>query len=137
MKSDEGYTLTEMLVVIGIICLIAAVLTPAVLGQMNHARIKTAQLQLDVVVANVETFRSDVGRYPTREEGLRALLVEPAGLEGWAGPYVKEKSLKDPWGGDLIYLPDADTRSFRIESLGPTGKAGGSGADRPLFASSR
>jgi general secretion pathway protein G len=134
LRREAGYTLTEMLVVIGIIALIAAVLTPAVLGQMGHARLRAAQLQLNTVAAEVETFRNDVGRYPTQAEGLAALLKPPGSIEGWAGPYAKTKSLKDPWGDAIVYLPGADGRSFEVESLGPTGKPGGAGSDAVLKA---
>jgi general secretion pathway protein G len=134
LKSQAGYTLTEMLVVIGIICLIAAVLTPAVIGQMDHARLKAAQLQLNTVAAEVEAFRNDVGRYPTPAEGLGALLRAPADAEGWAGPYAKSKSLKDPWGRSLVYQPNADGRTFSVVSYGPTGKPGGTGANAPIKA---
>ena len=95
-RSADGYTLTEMLVVIGIICLIAAVLTPGLMGQLGRARVKAAELQLQTVASAVELFKSDVGRYPTAQEGLNALVTEPAGLEGWTGPYLKDsKALLD------------------------------------------
>jgi general secretion pathway protein G len=123
-----------MLVVIGIICLIAATLTPMVLGQMSHARIKAAQLQVDSVAAAVEAFRGDMHRLPTQSEGLAALVRQPAGADEWSGPYMSEKWLKDPWGRNLIYLPDTNGQSFVVESYGSTGKAGGAGAERTLKA---
>ena len=83
---DEGYTLTEMLVVIGIICLIAAVLTPNLMGQLGRARGKAAGLQLETMASAVEMFHSDVGRYPSEQEGLSALVKEPSGVDGWSGP---------------------------------------------------
>lgn len=132
---EGGYTLTEMLVVIGIICLIAAVLTPTVLGQMSRARIKAAQLQLNTVATEVESFRDDVGRYPTAQEGLTALVKEPASVTGWTGPYAKASSLKDPWGRDILYVPDPGGQTFLVESLGPSGKPNGQGANRTLTAS--
>ena len=138
MRDEDGYTLTEMLVVIAIIGLIAAALTPAVFGQMNRARAKAAQLQLDTVAAAVEAFRTDIGRYPTASEGLSALTKEPAGAEGWSGPYMRnDKALTDPWGHALIYAaPGSDGANFYVESLGADGKAGGTGLDRDLKAPS-
>ncbi len=131
--SEGGYTLTEMLVVIGIIGLIAAVLTPALVGQMSRARAKAAQLQLQTVSSQLEMFMTDVGRYPTDQEGLRALMKEPDGVEGWTGPYVKDaKALNDPWGRAVVYRTDGSTGSFTITSLGADGKPGGRGADRDL-----
>ncbi len=135
LKSDAGYTLTEMLVVIAIIALIAAVLTPAVIGQLGRARAKTAQMQLETVAAGVETFRSDVGRYPTRQEGLQALLAEPAGVTGWTGPYLKGvRSMQDPWNHPIVYEVDDQGQTFDVKSLGADGREGGTGLDRDLQA---
>lgn len=133
LTSDAGYTLTEMLVVIGIIALIAAVLTPGLIGQLGRARAKAAQLQLDTIAAGIEVFRSDVGRYPTTQEGLSALVREPDGADGWTGPYLKDaKVLKDPWGRPVAYSIDAEGQKFTVKSLGADGKPGGSSADRDL-----
>jgi general secretion pathway protein G len=133
-RGQGGYTLTEMLVVIAIICLIAAAITPGVIYQLNRARIKTGQLQVQTVAAAVESFRSDVGRFPTQEEGLNALVGEPQSADGWIGPYVKGKTaLLDPWNRPLVYAYDADDRTFTVQSLGPDGKSGG--AKQGLLAS--
>jgi general secretion pathway protein G len=124
-----------MLVVIGIIGLIAAVLTPGIIGQFARAKAKAAQLQLDTLTADMESFSSDVGRYPTQQEGLKALLIEPASVEGWSGPYVRDaRMLNDPWGQPIVYALDAQTRSFTVESLGADAKPGGRGVDRDLRA---
>jgi len=126
-----------MLVVIGIICLIAAVLTPGLMGQLGRARVKAAELQLQTVASAVELFKSDVGRYPTEQEGLTALVTEPAGLQGWTGPYLKDsKALLDPWNRPLLYTVDPSGQSFVVQSLGADGKPGGSGVNRDLKASS-
>ncbi|EJL35644.1 general secretion pathway protein G [Caulobacter sp. AP07] len=131
---DAGYTLTEMLVVIAIIGLIAAVLTPSLMGQLGRARVKSAQLQLESVAAAVEMFHSDVGRYPTQGEGLKVLISEPADVEGWTGPYVKSAgALKDPWAGEILYRA-ADDDVFEVVSLGSDRKQGGKGTKRDLVA---
>ena len=130
---EAGYTLTEMLVVIGIIGLIAAVLTPNIINQFGRAKAKAAQLQLDTLAANVESFASDVGRYPTDKEGLQALVVQPGGVDGWTGPYLRDqKMLDDPWGRPIHYTVDPDKRTFEVESLGADGRPGGAGVDRDL-----
>ena len=134
-EAEAGYTLTEMLVVIGIIGLIAAVLTPTLFGQLGRARAKSAQLQLETVAAEVEMFVADVGRAPTAAEGLVALVREPAGAQGWTGPYMRdEKSLRDPWGRPLQYSAGADDQGFTLSSLGADGKEGGNGVNRDLKA---
>ena len=135
LRSDRGYTLTEMLVVIGIIGLIAAVLTPGLLGQLDRARAKTGQMQLETIAAGVEMFRSDVGRYPTKDEGLNALLAEPSGTSGWTGPYLKNaKLMQDPWNRPVSYDISADGQTFAVRSLGADGQVGGSGLNRDLQA---
>ena len=131
--ADDGYTLTEMLVVIVIIALIAAVLTPSLLGQLARARAKTAGLQLDTTTTSLEMFKDDIGRYPTQTEGLKALVSDP-GTEGWLGPYLKsDKALNDPWGHPILYTATADGAS--VTMLGADGKAGGKGVDQDVTAS--
>jgi len=135
LGGTDGYTLTEMLVVIALIALIAAVLTPALIGQMSRARAKTAQVELETVASAVELFRSDVGRYPTQTEGLQALLADPGNIQGWTGPYLKDpNALNDPWSRPLIYAVDPQGISFSVQTLGADGKEGGGGADRDLRA---
>jgi len=135
-RTDEGYTLTEMLVVIAIIGLLAAVLTPMIAGQLGRARVKAARLQVENVSTAIEMFRSDVGRYPTAQEGLRVLVAAPEGLEGWIGPYIRNaKSLDDPWGRPLQYEAPSDATSPHVVSLGADGKTGGSGANADIVGS--
>jgi general secretion pathway protein G len=132
---EAGYTLTEMLVVMGIIGLIAAVLTPGLIGQLGRARAKSAQMQVETVAAAVETFRSDVNRYPSDAEGLQALLSEPGGTDGWTGPYLKSgRGLQDPWGNALTYKLNGDGRGFTVTSLGRDGAPTGFGLDKDLQA---
>lgn len=132
-KAEGGYTLTEMLVVIGIIALIAAFLTPSIMGQLGRGKAKAAQLELETIASAVEAFQSDVDRVPTKQEGLAALLTQPQDADGWTGPYIKDKKqLNDPWGRPLIYAPSDDGKSFYVQTLGADGKPGGSGVDRDL-----
>ena len=135
LGDDRGYTLTEMLVVLAIIGLIAAVLVPGLIGQLGRARAKSAQMQLDTIAAAVEVFRTDVNRYPTNAEGLNALLAEPAGTDGWTGPYLKNtKLLQDPWGHPVLYSLSSDGLTFTVTSLGRDGAQGGTGLDKDLVA---
>ncbi|MBO9709871.1 MAG: type II secretion system major pseudopilin GspG [Caulobacter sp.] len=135
LTADEGYTLTEMLVVIAIIGLIAAVLTPALMGQLGRSRVKAAQLQLDTVASAVEAFHDDVGRYPSESEGLAALVTEPADTSAWTGPYLKTtKATLDPWGRPIVYHPPQEGEDPVVMSYGADGKPGGSGLKRDLRA---
>jgi general secretion pathway protein G len=132
---DAGYTLTEILVVMAVIGLIAAVLTPGLVGQLGRSRSKAAQVQVETVAAAVESFRTDVGRYPTQAEGLNALVGQPADGDGWTGPYVKSaRNLSDPWGEPLTYKIGDDGRSFLVSSLGADGRPEGQGLNRDLHA---
>jgi general secretion pathway protein G len=124
-----------MLVVLAIIGLIAAVVTPGLIGQLGRARAKSAQMQLDTIAAAVEVFRSDTSRYPSSEEGLNALITEPQGVSGWTGPYVKSvKLLQDPWGHPIQYQVTGDARGFVVTSLGRDGAPNGVGLDKDLTA---
>ena len=132
---EDGYTLTEILVVMAIIGLIAAVLTPNLIGQLGRSRSKAAQVQLESVAAAVEIFRSDLGHYPTQAEGLQALIAQPGDGEGWTGPYVKSaKVLDDPWGNRIDYKLSSDGRTFLVTSLGADGLPNGQGLNRDLSA---
>ena len=135
-EAEAGYTLTEMLVVILIISLIAAVLTPSLLGQLARSRAKTAALQIDMTTAALENFRDDLGRYPTEQEGLK-VLVTTTGEAGWLGPYLKNaRSLDDPWGRPLVYSPAPDG-GVQVASRGADGKDGGKGVDQDVVGAVR
>lgn len=137
LGGDAGYTLIEILVVMAIIGVLVAVLTPGLIGQLGRARAKTAQMQLETIAAGVESFRTDVGHYPTSGEGLAALVSDPGNEQGWTGPYVRDgKVLNDPWGHPVGYQADPDNRAFTVTSLGRDGTAGGTGLDTDLHAPS-
>jgi general secretion pathway protein G len=130
---DDGYTLSEMLVVIAIIALLAAALTPALIGQLSRARVKAAQLQLQTVASAVEQFRSDTGHFPTAKEGLPSLIADPGDAPGWIGPYLKnQKALTDPWGRPIVYSLDSTGDKFKVVSQGSDGKPGGTGTAADL-----
>jgi general secretion pathway protein G len=132
LADEDGYTLTEMLVVILIISLIAAVLTPSLLGQLARAKAKTAGLQLENTIASLAVYRDDVGHFPTAAQGLSALVTDP-GEDSWSGPYLKsQKALSDPWGRKLLYDIN-DQGVATVTSLGADGRKGGKGADLDLI----
>ncbi|MCF8508648.1 MAG: type II secretion system major pseudopilin GspG [Hyphomonadaceae bacterium] len=130
-RSDAGYTLTELLVVIVVLALIAAAVTPQILGRFNTAKTRTAQLQANTLAAALDDFFIDNGRYPTTEEGIDALLAAPATLASWNGPYVRsEKTLIDPWNRKyLIAAPTARNQPPPVLSLGEDGAEGADGPD--------
>src|ERR1700691_3490483 len=104
-KSDEaGYTLMELLVVLAILGLLAAIATPMVLHYLDSAKVSTAKTEVSNLAAGLDLYKYDVGRYPTTQEGLEALVSAPQGVDNWNGPYVKKTTkLSDPWGHPYNY----------------------------------
>jgi general secretion pathway protein G len=136
-RSEAGYTLTELLVVIVVLSLVAAAITPQILSRFNTAKVRTAQLHVDTLAAALDDFYIDVGRYPTAEEGIDALLAQPPGAPGWSGPYVRSaRSLLDPWGrAFVIASPGAPNTPPLVFSLGADGAEGGEGPNADLSSS--
>jgi general secretion pathway protein G len=130
--ADQGFTLVELLVVMIIIGLLAALVGPRFIRQEEKAKIKAAQAQIELFGTALDTFRLDVGRYPTTEEGLQALRHKPGGLERWDGPYLKKELPVDPWGKPYVYKSPGDHGPFDIVSYGADGAAGGDGDNRDV-----
>jgi general secretion pathway protein G len=131
---QAGYTLTEMLVVLVILGLIVAAISPQIIGRLDSSKVRAARLQLDVVLSSLDVFFVDVGRYPTNEEGIGALLVQPATAEGWAGPYARSpRNITDPWGQQLFYQID-DAGQASVRTYGSDKKEGGTGNAADMVA---
>jgi general secretion pathway protein G len=122
----SGFTLVELLVVLAILALLAGIVGPRVLGQLGGAKSKTAAVQIADLEKTLELFKLDVGRYPTAEEGLEALVKKPANATAWSGPYLKGGVPADPWNHPYLYKPGAGG-TFEILSLGADGTPGGEG----------
>jgi len=134
-KGEEGFTLMEMLVVLVVIGLIAAVAIPQVMKLLGGAKAKAARIQLQTVENGLNYFQLDVGRFPTDGEGLQALMTSPANTPSWSGPYVRNpRQLIDPWGRPLIYKAEANGKPYMLETLGADGKEGGTGDDADIIA---
>jgi general secretion pathway protein G len=129
----SGMTILEVLVVLTIIALIAAVIGPRLIGYLGRAKSETASLQLSQLRNSVQLFYIDLGRYPTKSEGLTALVQAPADGAAWKGPYLENAAaLKDPWGRDYIYTEATGDTVPVIASLGRDGAKGGTGEDADL-----
>jgi len=123
-----GFTLIELLVVLVILGLLAGLVGPRVLKYLASAKTDTAQLQIEEFSASLDLFHLEVGRYPTAEEGLVALVEKPAGVDNWQGPYLRKKTLPvDPWHKDYHYEFPGQNGPFDIYSLGSDNAAGGEG----------
>jgi general secretion pathway protein G len=124
----RGFTLLELLVVIVIIGLLAAYVGPKYFSQLGKSEITVTKAQIEAFEKALDTFRLDVGRYPTTEEGLAALLAQPANLTKWNGPYLKKDIPQDPWGHPYQYRAPGSKGEFEITSYGKDGQPGGTEA---------
>lgn len=128
-----GFTLVEMLVVLGIIVLLAGMIAPQVIRYLGSARSQTASVQIKNIESALELYYLDNGQYPNDAEGLSALTQSPAGLKTWRGPYLKQASaVTDPWGKVYVYKQPGDHGNFDLSSFGRDGVQGGDGEDKDL-----
>lgn len=127
-----GFTLLELLVVIVILGLLAAYIGPKYFSQLGKAEVTAAKAQIEAFEKALDTFRLDVGRYPTTEEGLNSLLVKPASAERWNGPYLKKAVPPDPWGKPYVYRFPGTRGEYDIASHGRDGQPGGSAEDADI-----
>lgn len=125
IRNSLGFTLIELLVVLAILTLLAGLVGPRVLNQLGGAKTKTAAVQIADLDKSLELFKLDVGRYPSTQEGLEALVKKPGGVNGWNGPYIKGEVPNDPWNNSYQYTNTGGV--VRIISFGADGKPGGDG----------
>lgn len=127
-----GFTLLELLVVVVIIGLLASFVAPRYFSQVGRSEIQVARAQIDALEKALDQYRLDTRRYPTSEEGLKALLERPASEPFWNGPYLRKGVPMDPWGRPYVYRTPGTRGEFDLVSYGKDGRAGGSGEDADL-----
>src|SRR5512145_471912 len=118
LKSNAGFTLIELIVVVAIIGLLAGLVVPQFIKQEEKATAKAAKAQIELLGTALDTYRLDVGRYPSTQEGLQALSQRPGGVERWDGPYLKKDVPNDPWGKPYVYKSPGDHGPYDIISYG-------------------
>jgi len=125
----RGFTLIELMVVILILAILAALIVPRVVGRQDEAKRSKAASDIASLSSLLQQFRLDCDRYPTSEEGLDALRNPPPDVNNWKGPYSTKPIPTDPWGNDYVYeYPGMDGEdSFVILSFGADGQEGGEG----------
>ncbi len=123
----RGFTLLELLVVMVIIGLLASYVGPKFFSQIGKSEVKAARAQIDALEKALDQFRLDLGRYPTSEQGLAALMERPAGEQKWGGPYLKKAVPNDPWGRPYVYRQPGEHGEYDLLSLGKDGQPGGTG----------
>jgi general secretion pathway protein G len=125
--APAGFTLLELLVVMVIIGLLAAYVAPRYFSQVGKSEVKVAQAQIVAFEKALDTYRLDVGRYPSTEQGLNALLQRPQNEAKWNGPYLQKAVPLDPWGKPYQYKSPGERGEFDLWSFGKDGQPGGSG----------
>lgn len=126
-RSRKGFTLLELLVVMVIIGLLASYVGPRYFAQIGKSEVKTAKLQIESLGKALDQYRLDTGRYPTTDQGLKALNEQPANEKHWAGPYLKKTVPADPWGNPYIYRQPGEHSEYDLLSYGKDGTPGGTG----------
>jgi len=124
----RGFTLLELMVVLLILTLLATIAAPRVTHYLRKAKSQTAKVQVDALSAAVDSFHLDTGRFPSSQEGLKALVERPSDTSNWDGPYLKKReSLTDPWGNPYLYRVPGQHGEYDIFTLGSDGREGGEG----------
>lgn len=122
----QGFTLIELLLVLVILAVLAALVVPKFTNRSQQARETAAKTDISNIGTSIDAFEIDTGRFPSNEEGLAALLQQPANLTGWHGPYLNRGLPKDPWGNPYLYkFPGQhNTSGYDLYSTGPDGREG-------------
>ena len=135
-RRSHGFSLLEMIVVLVIIGLIMGLVGPRLFGQADRAKVDTAATQVKMLRGALQTLRLDMGRFPSAEEGLAALVAppqDPRQASRWRGPYLDDAVPLDPWGNPYQYSPEASgTQPMTLYSFGADGRAGGEGLDADI-----
>jgi general secretion pathway protein G len=127
LKNRRGFTLVEMLLVLVILAVLAAIVIPKFSGRSQQAKLTAAQSQIASIELALDAFEVDTGAYPQGNGGLAALVDEPSGARNWKGPYLKKGVPLDPWGNEYVYVYPGknNPRGYDLMSVGPDGRPGG------------
>lgn len=133
--AHSGFTLLEVMVVMVIIGILAALIVPNVMGRLDDAKVTAAQSDISGLASALKMYRLDNGRYPTSEQGLQALMVKPDTdpvPKNWKTNGYLDKLPRDPWGNDYKYLQPGLHGEFDVFTQGADGAPGGEGLDADI-----
>ena len=134
-NKQYGFTLIELLVVLVILGLLAGLVGPQVLRYTGSAKSDTARLQIEELGVGLDLYHLEVGRYPTSNEGLKALVERPTGVNVWHGPYLKKKRIpSDPWNNEYHYISPGEQGVYDLYSLGSDNMEGGEDNDADIVS---
>jgi len=133
-QKERGFTFFEILVVVTIIGLLAALVGPRLWGKISGGKQTAAKAQIELFGTALDAFRLDTGRYPTTEEGLKALREKPSGVETWSGPYLPKEIPIDPWKNAYVYKCPGENGDYDILSYGADRVEGGEGENQDVVS---
>jgi len=126
-------TLIEILVVLVLIGIVLGVVGGNFIGRGEKAKADAAKIEIGQIGQALDLYKLEVGRYPSSQDGLQALIAAPPGVGNWNGPYWKKTAIpKDPWGNEYKYAAPGQHGAYDITSLGADGKEGGEGPDKDI-----
>ena len=135
IRRQRGFTLIELMVVMIILGLLAALVVPRMFGRIGQAKQKATHAQIELLGTALDSFRLDVGRYPTTAEGLEALMSQASGAEGWNGPYLKKSEVPvDPWNNPYHYASPGEHGDYDLSSFGADNSEGGDGENEDILS---
>jgi general secretion pathway protein G len=127
-RKNRAFTLIELLVVILILAILAALVVPRVVGRTSDAKRAKAASDIATLSSLLQQYRVDTDTFPSTEEGLSALRIQPSDVQNWRGPYTSKDIPTDPWGNEYVYeSPGPNGEDFLITSYGMDGAPGGEG----------
>ena len=130
--NNKGFTLLELLIVLIILGLLAALVGPKFIGRIGESQHKAANIQIELLSTALHTLHMDTGRFPDEDQGLEALITA-SGMKNSKAPYLTKKAVpQDPWGYDYIYKYDSESKEFEIISYGADATEGGKGDDADI-----
>ena len=129
----RGMTLIEILVVLVLIGIVLGIVGGNFISKGEKAKADAAKIEISQIANTLDLYKLEVGKYPTTQEGLQALITAPSGVSNWNGPYWRKGTIpKDPWGNEYKYTSPGAKTPYEIISYGADGKEGGDGANKDI-----